>query len=47
MTIVQSAMAKYAAHVDSVLQKIEKLLEQNNGGNGFFVGDSVSKICVV
>jgi len=47
VTIVQGAMSKYADHVDTVLQKIEKLLEQNNGGQGFFVGDGVTWADVV
>ena len=29
--------------VEPVMTKLQKMLEQNNGGNGYFVGDEVSR----
>ena len=45
LSFTQTTAAKkyHEETVRPVMTKLQKILEQNNGGNGYFVGDEVSR----
>ena len=46
LSFTQTTAAKkyHEETVGPVMTKLQKILEQNNGGNGYFVGDEVSRL---